>query len=95
MKRSHPETPCTYEETASEKPNAMCWGHTMATWDQNPGPPNPPPWKLPHQRSFSLKDASAYPAPGWSCHKYMDQMFTAILIITVKIWNQSSWPRKL
>lgn len=48
-------------------------------------------------RGFILKDGFACPTLGLSFHKYMDQMSTAVLIITVKIWKQSRWPtlRKL
>lgn len=53
--------------------------------------------QLPQGGGFILKDGFACPTLGLSFHKYMDQMSTAVLIITVKIWKQSRWPtlRKL
>lgn len=41
--------------------------------------------------TFILKDGFASPLE-LSSHKYMDQMSTAVLIITAKIWKQSRWP---
>ena len=45
-----------------------------------------------HYGTFIFKDGFPSPALELSSYKYMHQISTAVLIITVEIWRQSRWP---
>ena len=81
-----------YEETDAQRDAVPFAGVTQLQSGTRTQASQLPSLEGRHCGGFILKDGLVCPALGPSFHKYMGQMSTAVLIITVKIWKQSRWP---